>query len=440
MAHTPFWPRSTQQIMIYVRNKPIQSLTLLIAVSLPSFALAIKGWTSGVLIISGILSLLLITLSPAVSLRNQAPLTVAEKWFLIAFFSPLLGTLFSATLRGDFHGAQFDSPVRFLLAAIVYLFIRGANRNIMHWLIISIPVGVFTAVVYQVIYFDYSAGLSSRAATHFMDSIMLGYISLALGMLSLYSAASGYIKNQPLLYISAIGGLAGIGLALLTKSRTGWIAVPFVFILFIFHLRKDKSLKPSRFLVSSIVTGSTLLIAVSFPMLQKRIGEAVQEISAYSFDGVASDASNSTRITYWRIGVELIRERPIQGYGDTSRTAPTFPEGALSYSSPTVQKEVFLVGFHNELIAATVRSGLPGGLSVLLVFLIPLGIFLKQIANPDSSKSVAAALGAGIVMIVFISSLTIETFGLKFATSLYALMVVLLLSQTLRANVNHADI
>jgi O-antigen ligase len=132
----------------------------------------------------------------------------------------------------------------------------------------------------------------------------------------------------------------------------------------------------------------------------------------------------------------LIKQHPFQGYGDTARTTPAFPEKALSYSSQYVRETVFLVGFHNELIATTVRSGLLGGTAILLVFVVPLIIFVRQISNSALSKSHAAALGTCLVLIVSISSLTIETFGLKFASSFYALMVAMLLSQTLR--VDHA--
>lgn len=420
-----------------MKTKTLENLTLLSATSLPVCTLAIKGWANGALILSGLLSLLLISFSPVMALRNQHSFSRAEKWFLFAFATPLLSTLFSAALRSDFHPAQFDSPARFLLAGIVYLFIRGSRRDIMQCLNITIAAGALTAAVYQLMHYDFSHGLATRATTHFMDSIMLGYIALCLGVLALYSAASGHIKSKPLQYVSVLAGIIGIGLSVLTKSRTGWLALPFVLVLLGFQLSRHKSLNLRKAIPGLALAGAVLL-AISFPTLQQRFNEAAREISTYSFEGIAPDSSNGLRITYWRIGVELLKQRPIQGYGDTARTTPVFPESALSYSSQFARDTVFLVGFHNEFFATTVRAGLLGGLSIMLVFIVPLIIFVRQVSNPDLDKRHAAALGTCLVLIVLISSLTIETFGLKFATSFYALMVSMLLSQTLKAD--HAGI
>ncbi len=415
----------------------LERLALLIAVSGAALTLTLKGWSGAALVLSGLLSTYVIFFSSTASLQTQPPLSTSEKWLFFTFTFPLAGTLISAALRQDFHSAQFDTPARFLLAWAVYLCARGTAYNVLPWIYTAISAGAVLAAAYVLI--DEFSMQGTRARTYFMDSIMLGYISLTLGILSFHATLFGQIKNKPLLWFTAIGGVCGVAVSLSTQSRTGWLALPVVLVIFSFQALIFRSAPVSRMKLAAISACFVAIVITFLPVVSQRIGDAYREYSEYSFDGIAPDTSNGMRLTYWRIGIDLIAERPLQGYGDTAKTPPQLPEEAEYYASQTVKDEVFFVGFHNELIATTVRSGLLGGAYVILIFLVPLVAFARHLRDAALGRSQAAGMGACLVSIVGASSLTIETFGLRFAVSFYALLVVLLLSQTLKIRSSVSD-
>ena len=421
-------------------NKAVQleRLALLIAVSGASLTLTLKGWSGASLVLAGLLSTYAIFFSSTVSLRTQPPLSTSERWLFLAFTFPTLATLVSATLRQDFHPGQFDTPARFLLAWAVYLCARGTSYNLLPWLYTSVSIGALLAAVYVAL--DNFSMQGMRARTYFMDSIMLGYISLTLGFLSVYATLFGQIKSKLLIGLTTLGGICGIGVSLSTQSRTGWLALPLLVAFFGYQAVTVRAVKVSKGYIALAAISFLSVFLLFLPIATQRISEAVREFSEYSLTGIAPDTSNGMRLTYWRIGLDLIRERPLEGYGDTAKTTPQLPESAHSYASQMVKNEVFYVGFHNELIATTVRSGLLGGLYVILSFAIPLVIFAVHARSLTPSSNQAAGMGICLVLIVGASSLTIETFGLRFAISFYALLLALLLSQTLKLKTSSSNV
>jgi len=129
-------------------------------------------------------------------------------------------------------------------------------------------------------------------------------------------------------------------------------------------------------------------------------------------------------------------KRPLEGYGDTAKNAPVFSDNARSFSSDYVKETIFKVGFHNELIASTIRSGLLGGLSIIAVFFVPLVISLKYIRSNFEKTKNSATMASILILVVSVSSITIETFGLKFAASFYACMLGILMINIMKTDDN----
>jgi O-antigen ligase len=75
------------------------------------------------------------------------------------------------------------------------------------------------------------------------------------------------------------------------------------------------------------------------------------------------------------------------------------------------------------------RSGIFGLIAGLLLFFAPMGIFIQQLRQ--NSQNIAAQVGLAFVLGLFICSLSIEVFNLKYTTSFYALMLACLGAQAL---------
>jgi O-antigen ligase len=89
-------------------------------------------------------------------------------------------------------------------------------------------------------------------------------------------------------------------------------------------------------------------------------------------------------------------------------------------------------GTHTEILAQGVRSGIWGLISSTALFFVPGWIFLTRISHQSARIRTAAIIGFTLVLGLFIASLTIQVFNLKYTSSFYALMIAALASQALQ--------
>ena len=85
-----------------------------------------------------------------------------------------------------------------------------------------------------------------------------------------------------------------------------------------------------------------------------------------------------------------------------------------------------LAGSHSELLAQPVRQGIIFGvLSLYSLFLYPLYLLLWKHRKLTSVIDSPLAVGIGIVVPVFVSSLTIQVFNLKMTMSFYGVCLAI---------------
>jgi len=97
-----------------------------------------------------------------------------------------------------------------------------------------------------------------------------------------------------------------------------------------------------------------------------------------------------------------------------------------------LQQMIRDTGTHTEILAQGVRSGIWGLISSTALFLAPGLIFLMRITHQNPRIRSAAIFGFTLVLGLFIASLTIQVFNLKYTSSFYALMVAALAAQALQ--------
>jgi O-antigen ligase len=133
----------------------------------------------------------------------------------------------------------------------------------------------------------------------------------------------------------------------------------------------------------------------------------------------------------------LFLESPLYGYGDPIGYKHLLDQPLVtSFAGPNALGAITL-GPHHEIFGQMLRSGIFGLVTGLLLFFAPMGIFIQQLRN--NSQNPAAQVGLAFVLGLFICSLSIEVFNLKYTSSFYALMLACLGAQALSLNQRSAS-
>ncbi|MEN9420882.1 MAG: hypothetical protein RLZZ107_356 [Bacteroidota bacterium] len=339
--------------------------------------------------------------------------------------SLLFAAFLASTLRGSYVASEFDAPSRLLLAIPVLYFLFNQDRNPINYLSLTIPFGLFIALVDQLFLSQAKAWDPVRWSTHFVDPLAFGYINLALGLTSLGFALQKHI-NRSTRILNLCTGILGMYLSLMSQSRTGWLAIPIILLIILILNRKKLKFKYITSAAILFITTTTLLFNYSLNF-KNRVNDTLADLNAYTFSGVAPDNSVGMRITFLRIASDLISEKPFSGYGDTIKNKPEVPANVKNYSSAFIIDFSLSSGFHNEIITSGIHHGIAGSLSIILIFYVFLSFFLKN-KHSMLEKKFNNFPGIFFITTLIISSFSTEIFGLKYTTSFFALTSVLLLA------------
>ena len=279
-----------------------------------------------------------------------------------------------------------------------------------------------------------------RAASYFVDTITFGTYCLILGFICLVSIGINPDKEHPLLTLLKITGFAiGCYIAIKSQSRSAWTAAIGLLIYLSFvRFHKKHPAYPWIFMVLG-----SIAIAVIYkisPEVNQRIAEGINEVITY-FKVNNFDTSLGLRISMIRVASNLIIENPLSGLKDGVIPALNTIPSIKPFYTDLLQQMIRDTGTHTEILAQGVRSGIWGLISSTALFLVPGLIFLVRIRNQNSRIRTAAIIGFTLVLGLFIASLTIQVFNLKYTSSFYALMIAALAAQALQNNeVNSTEI
>lgn len=162
-------------------------------------------------------------------------------------------------------------------------------------------------------------------------------------------------------------GIASVAMGssvLLTSSRSLWpglILLPAI-IAFIYrgHIRQGLVR-----LVSVVAVLSMLVLAGSFVLVKDRINEGIADLKAAEAGEYYS--SWGTRLVMWRIGLDLLKEAPLLGYGPGNETSLMEAE-----SKKLVDFKLSYGHFHSAPLQYAIRDGVFGVFALAALFLVPL--------------------------------------------------------------------
>jgi O-antigen ligase len=415
----------------FLSSSKASAFDLLMLISLVLFPLlymTLRSWTNSFVFVLFILANIYFISHPSafkMSLSEKA-----SKWIFFTLSSPFLAILISQIFRQDFSATAFDGPSRILLTAFIFLYLKDRQVNftkILEWVL---PVSLIICLGAYLLNPAASAMWGNRAATYFVDTITFGTYCLILGFICLISIRISSTQERPILTIlKIIGFIIGCYLAIKSQSRSAWTAGIGLLIYWSF-IRPQKRNPLTAWALIGLSTMGILLIYKFSPEVNQRIQTGIHEVITY-FRSNNFDTSLGLRISMIRVAINLIMENPFSGLKDGVMPALNTITSIKPFYTELLQHMIANTGTHTEILAQGVRSGIWGLISSSALFAVPGVIFFSCISSNNQKIRSASILGLTLVLGLFIASLTIQVFNLKYTSSFYALMIAGLAAQAL---------
>jgi len=434
-----FHPLITRFVRSVIPEAPITwdtvAITLLVTL-LPLLLFVLKNWTETLLVILTVLCAYGI-LKSGITWRSLIP-DPATGWIVVALVAPFLANLAAIVMRGDVrHGMLHDDldclngPSRLLLAAVLFLWLRHLKAQPM--IVLS---AVFPSVVLITLPFAHYEIGSGRFSTRLIGVTDFGEQICLFGAFIFLTLLLLPPRSKALLSLLVTSLIAFCFMAFRTQTRGGWIAIPVVLFILPFVYRGPKI----RIVVALLITLVAIAaVSVSSPAFRSRLGSVYSEPKA-AFNGTDQGTSAGARIPMLIISWELIKQRPIWGWGPNSAYREAVyaldpkiyhmpAEGYVNREDP--RKTLVENCAHNQFFMDWLRGGILSITSTILLLAIPLVIFSLNLRGANGMPYLAACMGISMVACYAVFSLTEAPFGLKLFWSLYGFLIAVFGAETI---------
>lgn len=311
----------------------------------------------------------------------------------------LLGGVFVFYALGMFvlvgvDGWDFGTVSRalgFVIAVpVMVLLLKSVGRG--QWLWFGVVVGAITAFV---VAFYQRSVLGVSRADGGINAILFGNTGMLLGLLS-FVGALYYLAMQRRVWVvfAVVGGVCGIAASLLSGTRGGWIVLPFVGFFLLWQGRHLLGVK--RILGACTLAFVLMTLAVAVPQtgVQGRLVQAINNVLHYA-DGTNKSTSVGLRFEMWRASFVMFQESPLLGAG---------VHGSFVVKERLVEAGVIASAAypfdhaHNELIHALGYQGVVGFMLLLMLYLVPMRLFLKKVREYPENWHVRGYAMAGVLV------------------------------------------
>lgn len=424
-----------QKELILNPQKSILDPFMLLALGLfPLLYMTLRSWTNAFVFVLFFLAILYLVKNP--QSIHRALQDRDSKWIIFTLCSPLLAIFISQSFRQEYSSTAFDGPSRILFTALLFIYLKDRQANFTKLIEWIIPISLIICLAAYILNPAASAMWSNRAATYFVDTITFGTYCLILGFICLISIHINPNKEHPLLTILKVAGfLIGCYLAIKSQSRSAWTAA-IGLLIYLSFARFHKKHPTYPWILMALGAIAIATIYKLSPDVHHRVNGGIQEVITY-FKANNFDTSLGLRISMVRVATNLIIENPLSGLKDGVMPALNTIPSIQPFYTDLLQQMIRDTGTHTEILAQGVRSGIWGLISSAALFLVPGLIFLNRITHQNPRIRAAAIIGLTLVLGLFIASLTIQVFNLKYTSSFYALMIAALAAQALQKNEVH---
>ena len=334
-----------------------------------------------------------------VSNECKKTISINERWFYFsvsfmvtaAFFVALMPGVGAESLKG------LGKFLYLLMAIPVYLFFRKINiRYTYFWY--GLVFGSFVSAGIAIYYPQDPVDLFRAGGI--LNPIIFGDLALLLGVMSL--AGVGWFRSKAhwQMFIPIIAFYLALLASVLSQSRGGWLAVPFVFIIFFWYSGRAIDLWKRVVATMGLIVLLFSLYLIPQTGVEIKIATSVENFTEYvnsDSSHWSRDTSIGARLESWKASWRIFLENPLVGvgWGNYQENARVFIEAGLYHKSAGYYNHP-----HNQYFSSMVSGGALGLLATLALFIIPIMIFIRVIKSPNNTDDARRIALAGLIMVV----------------------------------------
>ncbi|HLP97591.1 MAG TPA: O-antigen ligase family protein [Sideroxyarcus sp.] len=339
----------------------------------------------------------------------------------LAMASPLIAISLSQAFHADFQARSFDGASRLLLAIPILLVLRKVELKHLGIVQYAFPLGAIGAFFTVMLYAPNQQHPDS-VNTYFLNHIHLGNLSLMLAVLSLLGIH--WMRKDPpwAVLLKLLGCIAGIYVSVRTGTRGGWIALPIFFLVW-FYFRNNT--QPWRQISLALTLALVTCLAGYFlaQPVRSRIDLIYTDLLAFQHGD--PDTSIGIRLQLWKAALFLFSENPLFGVGADGFKSAMQAMTSAGRITP-MAAEFGGAEVHSEVLAHTVRFGIFGLISTMMVYFVPLFLFMKFAKTNLQPQRTAAIMGVVLVAGFLVFGLTVEILNLKMTIAFFGLTLAVL--------------
>lgn len=313
---------------------------------------------------------------------------------------------------------QADLPSQILLYLIVGALFARPWKQHLFWAMVSATLLLLGgASLWQ----HYLQGIERPYGLNGKDwgSIEYAMVMLAMALFAVIQLMRRSLPGYQRLFhgVAAVVGFYG---AVLTQSRGPLLAFAVALVLVLsLHFRRHRtwSLTAGTVAIALLIIGGASLSLND--KIRERFLEVHTEVVTYSPNSATGAVRE--RLEMWRTALRAFREHPWSGlgvnqFGDYSQAQVA--QGKANESIAKYQHP------HSEYLEALSTLGIAGGITIVLIFALPLGFFLRRCGDACERVGTQASAGAGLVVIYALSAFTDNVFYRPMPQSLYMFFVL----------------
>jgi len=377
----------------YFSDKPFSFSAIFISLSLiiyPATVLLVPMVNGLILVLFALIGLVYLFLHRRASM--QASKNEAALYFSVSLF---FATSLLITVISGFEYKAIGKYLHLVLVIPIYIYLRHSGVKLFYiWYGLVIGAVVASGVaIYEVVFLNQSR---ARSLTH---PIIFGNLALVMGCMSL--ASMGWFKQRSnwQVILPVLAALCGVLASLLSGSRGGWIALPFIMLVFFLYIKSRFSIK--QVVISMVLSITAMGVVYVVPQTQvkfqvDRTLTSLQQYAGSDIQSINRTTSVGARLEMWQASWRIFRDNPFIGVGwghYKKQAQQQVDDGirnkmAAEYDHP-----------HSEYFATLASAGIIGIIVLLILFLTPIWLFIQFIKHGKVADSKRLAL-AGLVLIV----------------------------------------
>jgi O-antigen ligase len=340
---------------------------------------------------------LLLLVGSAISFRRADLYQLSSSAYLLLFAFLAYSLVWG--IDGVFRGEgirELDRPLRFLLAALVFVPLRLRAPSLKS-IVAGIGLGGLSSgfIACHDVFIDGLTRSQGFMPVNSFGMIAALYAGFCFLVLQEYRALG---LNAGLRLLLSVGAFSAVAAVFLSGSRGAYLVLLLIAITIVYRGLKRHGLGAARVAIvsASICFFLGVFVAVNSPF-KDRVVMAYASTVAYITAGERIGTAIPLRLDMWVTGFELFLEKPIVGWGEAGyKVALDSRVGRESLVAEVSNRHL-----HNQFVHVLVTKGLIG-LSLLgLLFYAPLSVWRRlskgEAAFADFFSSEPSSVAGGLI-------------------------------------------